>query len=390
MLQRTTRDGQEFTVTVASDLAGLGREWPGLGDLAGLGAYIFQAREVLEIWLGTIGLARRTRPLFVAVALRDGTPVMMVALGIERRGGVRVLTFLDGGVTDYNAPILFPAGWAIDSATMARIWERIVEALPRFDSAVLEKIPAVVGETANPFALIFTQANNDSAHVLELVGSWQDYVATRMPRARDSRRKRRNLARIGAVGYRVAATQGEHDAILEEMLRHKRRRYIETRGVDGLARPGYLAYFRELTARLAAGGYVHASALFCGDTMVATHWGLMCERRLYSLMPGFAGNQWTRYSPGRLLDEDLIAWCFANDVATLDFGAGDEPYKFEFGAERVAFTRAELARTPVGAIHIGVIRARRRLGASTTGRLIKQAVASVRRALRRLRRGETA
>jgi len=390
MLQRaTTSDRREFTVSVATDLAGPGREWPGLRDLDALSAYIFQAREVLEIWLATIGLARRTQPLFVEVALGDGTPVMMLALGIERRGAVRVLTFLDGGVTDYNAPILFPAGRAIDAATMAGIWDRIVQVLPRFDSAVLEKIPAVVGDATNPLALIFTQANADSAHVLELAGSWKEYGATRMPRVRDSRRKRRNLSRIGAVDYRVAATQGEHDAFLEQMLRQKRRRYLETRGLDGLTRPGYLAYFRELTARLAAGGYVHSSALFCGDAIVATHWGLLCDRRLYSLMPGFAG-EWTRYSPGRLLDEDLIAWCFANGVTTLDFGAGDEPYKFEFGAERVAFTRAELARTPIGAIHIGLVRARRRLGASTTGRLIKQAIAAVRRALRRSRRGETA
>src|SRR5579872_2820370 len=99
----------ELTVRVTGTLAELADLWP-RGTLPGAARlHAFQCAEVLQIWCETIGAARHTRPLFVAVSDEQGEAVMLLALGIERELGARVLRFLDGGVCDYTWPVLFPA-----------------------------------------------------------------------------------------------------------------------------------------------------------------------------------------------------------------------------------------------------------------------------------------
>jgi CelD/BcsL family acetyltransferase involved in cellulose biosynthesis len=64
--------------------------------------------------------------------------------------GLRVLTFLDGTVSDYNAAVVFEGARHWNEAAIADIWRDIQARLPPFDVAILKKMPDTVEDWPNP------------------------------------------------------------------------------------------------------------------------------------------------------------------------------------------------------------------------------------------------
>jgi CelD/BcsL family acetyltransferase involved in cellulose biosynthesis len=351
----------DFRVQIAATVDALTEDWPRL-DRPGPGAHlIFQTADFIAVWADTIGAARRVHPLFIRIE-KDGALLMLLALGLEQRRGARVLTFLDGGVSDYNAPILFPAAQRLPAAAAPELWRSILAALPDFDAAILEKMPAQVNGVANPlFALSEDGASAPSGHVIPLQGSWDDFVAQRLHRPKDSKRKRRRLAEAGAVRMHIAQSQADVDRIFPVLIKQKTRRYLELNGEDGFERPGYRRYFAEITAQLFPRGVAHLSALEVAGEILATHWGLVHGGRFYCLMLAYADHPLARFSPGRLLVEDLVAWSFAQGLTAFDLGVGDTEWKHLFQPERLPLAHASLAGNALGWAYLEARKLRDRL-----------------------------
>lgn len=333
-----------YTIRTSHDLAAMADIWPSIAAPLP-GAHIFQTREYLEVWLQTIGAARRVQPCFVSVSDAHGLRALL-PLGIEMRRGARVLTFLDGGVCDYNAPILLPTPEGAAPLSSA-LWREIIAAAPSVDSVVLEKMPLRLGNTVNPLSAGIRRTAPPSAYEIPLAGTWPAYEASRLHRAKDSRRKRRRLAEAGSVRFIVAQTRPEAERLFAALIAQKTRRYFEKNGSDGFERPGYRRYFEMMTERFFP-AHVHISALEVNGELLATHWGLLYGRRFYCLMLAYAASPLAQYSPARLLVEDLIAWCYANGFDTFDLGVGDARWKMLVGAEPTALAHTAMPLTAYG------------------------------------------
>jgi CelD/BcsL family acetyltransferase involved in cellulose biosynthesis len=334
-------------IQVSRDLGDFTVFWPRSDERGSARCHVFQCADVLKVWLDTIGVARGVDPHFVVVSDERGERGFALALGIERRYGVRVLTFLDGGVSDYNAPVVFANASAGCPWSLPHLIERLRGVLPPFDLVMFEKMPADVLDRVNPLVQTDMEKHVPSGHTTMLPGSWAEFAATRLPRRADARRKRRKLEAMGKLTFVVADDAPSRERLLEAMIRQKTQRYIETRGWDGFDRPGYRTYFRRMTERLGSSGTVHACALQLDDKVIAAHWGLVAGARFYSLMPSFDA-EWSRFSPGRLLLEELIAWSYAHGITCFDFGIGDESYKFEFRDAVLPLFRAVIPVTLAG------------------------------------------
>ena len=267
-------------IWLTSDLRNFEAFWPRSDRLGKAQSWAFQCANVLEVWCDTFGAARHTQALFVAVVDAKDRALALLPLGIERRlGGIRVLTFLDGGVCDYNAPVLFATFRDWDVETTRALWRGLLKILPPFDVAVLEKMPAYVGELPNPLVHLVTRPFPGSGHAVVLSGSWANFAANRLPDQRNVKRHRLQLAKMGALKFEIATTREEYKVFLDAMIRQKSRRYIETRGVNGFDRPGARSYFQEFIYRLSSQRLLHLSVLKLDDTIIAAHWGLVVGRR---------------------------------------------------------------------------------------------------------------
>jgi CelD/BcsL family acetyltransferase involved in cellulose biosynthesis len=329
---------------VSRDLKDFKHTWPRSDNMHGARGYIFQCADILEVWLDTIGRARQTEPFFVLIKNEHNEPWLALALGIERRSGVRVLTFLDGGVSDYNAPLLLSARKPTSSLRLDDLVHELRGVMSSFDAALFEKMPTKILDCQNPLVHPQLGASPESGHVMTLTGTWEEY---RSKRAGKRQRKRKSmLEKAGRAVFTIAEDRSTRQRILAAMMRQKSRRYIETRGWDGFDRPGYRRYFPQMTERLSS--TIHVSALELDGRIIATNWGMLLGQRFYILMPSF-DKEYQELSPGRLLTEYLIEWSYRNGLNALDFGVGDQIYKLKYCDTIVPLVRTIIPVNPVGA-----------------------------------------
>jgi CelD/BcsL family acetyltransferase involved in cellulose biosynthesis len=328
---RTSQSGKPAQIWLTHSLSDFSNFWPRSQRLEAARCYAFQCADILEVRCKTIAPARKIETLFVAVVDDEGSPLMLLPLGIERRFGVRILTFLDGGLSDYNSPIVFPAtrDWREDDVRM--IWRGLQELLPPFDLAILEKMPQQIGDLPNPLILLGTSPFPMSGHATTLSGTWHEFEAKRLPRRRTHRRYRRRLEERGKLTFEIAKTRQQVDTFLEALIRQKIRHHRETLTIAGFDQPGYRNFVTETTYRLPPSeSTVHLSALKLDDTIIAAQWGYVVGSRFYYLIPSYEGGALHSFAPGHLLTEHLLEWSFAQGIEVFDFGVGDEDYKLEY------------------------------------------------------------
>lgn len=301
---------------------------------------------MLEVWTKTIGQARGIKPVFVGVRTQAGKPALFIPFGIQRDRGSRVLRFLDGGVSDYNAPVVFPAASELSDAQ--QFWKALKRQMPRFDVAILEKMPEAVEDLPNPLFALATQTRRESCHAVRLYGPWEKFARERISHLSDSRRRRRKVEKLGNVRFHIAENAEERERFLDAMMRMKRRKFIETKGYDVFTDPGLGNFYRQTTCLLGENGPVQLSALSLDDRILATHWGYVEGDRFYHLMPGHEVGEWRPFAPGRLLNEWLIQWCIDRGLKYLDFGIGDEPYKFDYCDQHIPLRDAFLPASQLG------------------------------------------
>jgi CelD/BcsL family acetyltransferase involved in cellulose biosynthesis len=347
-----------FLITTSETLDAFAPEWPTMTSLEALGSpfsgYAFQCSDHLMVWLQTIGHALDVKPVFVKVTDQQQRTQMFLPLGITRKQGVRILGFLDGGVMDYNAPILHADAAAISAAEMAELWVDIRRAAGLFDVAVLEKISQFAGDQTNPLYSLMPDAWPVSGHTVSVPKD----RATVSPHAADSRRQRKRLAEQGELTFRIARDSEEIERVFDAFIRQKSRRYEETGVPNGLNLPDNRAYYRNLADHPPEEG-VHLSSLSVGDEIIATHWGLVTARRFYFMMPTYEAGPWRKFSAGRLLMEELIAWSHAQGIECFDLGIGDEAYKEKWKDGVVNLAGGRFPQTAVGHAYCAALRSRK-------------------------------
>lgn len=295
--------------------------------------YGFQTYKWLYNWYNTVGEKVSIKLCLVKVETSEGELLMLLPLVIQKKYGVQCLQWLGGLVTDYHAPLLGKRfSDLVDSVKFCYLWEQIKKVLPYFDVVHFEKQPEWISNQYNPFLHLDCWPFHEKSYAATLDGSWEDFnrSKTRKNICADSRRQRRRLAEIGDLQFRVVTECHDIELLTSKMIEQKARRYQETGIRNMFEDEKYRSFYHNTARELVQTGIVHVSGLFLDDTIIAAHWGLVFRDRFYYLMPSFEGGSWAKYSPGRLLQEHLIKWCFDSGIKVFDFTVGDDSYKYNW------------------------------------------------------------
>lgn len=293
--------------------------------------FLFQSFEWQSTWQRTIGVANKVEPHIVVVCAAGGRVLLLLPLGIYRHRGLRVLRFLGDVVTDYNTPLV-ERGFAaeINATEMTELWSAIRRRLPRVDLVWLWRMPASIEGVPNPMIKLAGAAHTDNSFAAILPSSMAEFRKSHAVNWPDTRRRRRRLAERGGVAFDIATDSAAKHDVLERLARHKSRRWRDTGARDLFARPEYLKFYTALTDTSFAYGDVHIASLRVDGRIVAAHWGIIHGDRFYYLVPAFDA-EWSGFSVGRLLLEDLVEWCIREtDIGIFDMTAGGEAYKREW------------------------------------------------------------
>jgi CelD/BcsL family acetyltransferase involved in cellulose biosynthesis len=302
--------------------------------------YAFQSFAWISALLETHGTGNGTRPALVLVTTSSGDPLMLTPLMVRARHGIQILEFIDFGLADYNAPLIDAEfARALDADGFRALWSRILETVGPVDAAVLDKIPARIGQVDNPFLYLGHEPCAMSMQ-LHISGSFDAYFQARSANLRaDTRAKLRRLSRLNPVSFEIIREREKASQVLETMLAQKSRRYRDTGATDHTLNPARRRFYETICAREADGGLVQVSTLMVGEgagaVAVATHVGMVHRGRFYMLMLASDYGDYARYSPGRLMLCEMIRWSFEQGLEVFDFTVGDESYK-------VGWTNAEV------------------------------------------------
>ena len=157
--------------------------------------------------------------------------------------------------------------------------------------------------------------------------TWKDYEAawkqSSVTRNQDGARQRRRLEKeLGPVRFVLDDPRPE---VFDACVHWKSAQYKATGLTDMFADPRNVALFRRLRER----GVLLVSSLSAGDTLLAVHFGSSHDGRLGWWVPAYDA-KFGKFSPGRLLLEELLAASFNRGDVEFDFLIGDEPYKFHY------------------------------------------------------------
>jgi CelD/BcsL family acetyltransferase involved in cellulose biosynthesis len=365
--ERQPRSPLKVELFAGKDLAAA--QWPSIVDdrdlkMRDLKMYVFQSREFLALWRDSIGSANGVEPYLIVVKDGDGRGIFYLPLAIETKFNIRLLRFMDGGVADYNAPIL-AADRTLSPREFAAVWSETLSLLPHFDVIDLKKIASDVAGAVNPLAYLDCTAFAESGHLMPLAAlrDGSDVRPALFRLRRKLKRCAEDLSQAGESHVVVNPTGAALAQVTERLLALKRQRFLQTQMPDFLVAPGVELFYREMMSPARLGSVSHLSALTVGDTVASAHLGFIGRGRFYYIFPAY-DDAFRRYRVGHLLLEQLVDRSVAEGFDTFDLGVGDGRYKDTWATHRLALLSHERAMTAAGQVYLQMRRVRRFVGSS--------------------------
>jgi CelD/BcsL family acetyltransferase involved in cellulose biosynthesis len=317
-------------LTVHTDLAPLEQEWRRFEETADCTP--FQTYDWLSAWQRHVGILTGTTPAIVIA--RCGEAIAFILPLAVQRGMVRRLVFLGNDLCDYNAPLLAPDFTALAPDGFATLWRdigKMLQATPalRHDAVMLEKMPATIGAQKNPLLCLDVHLNASGAYQTALGTDWEQFYTARRSSStrRRDRTKLKRLGEMGAVKFVNPEGAAELALTLDLLIQQKSKAFARM-GVPNLfARPGYVAFYRELATSPRMRALVHLSRLDVGPTWAALNLGLTFRDCYFHILASYDDGEVSRFGPGAAHLRELLRYAISRGLKRFDFTIGDEPYK---------------------------------------------------------------
>jgi CelD/BcsL family acetyltransferase involved in cellulose biosynthesis len=177
---------------------------------------------------------------------------------------------------------------------------------------------------------------------------WQERRVLDKKFVADTERRERNLVRdFGPIRFDLQSQNP--DVALEKLIAAKREQYSRTKVGDALRGSSTHQFLRALsrTDHPLCSGML--STLYAGDTWVASHFGLRCNRTLHYWFPVY-NPELASYGPGRLLLKQILNCGNEHGISRIDRGAGDTVAKRDFSTSQHHFLKGLWSRGGVRAM----------------------------------------
>lgn len=272
---------------------------------------------------------------FVIVAGHDseGRVVFIWPFEIERKRGVRVLSWLGRAHANYNMGLFEPA-FAERITGDDLMWLLVAAAKSaRADIAALRGQPVEWEGKPNPFLKLPHRPSASAGYAAKLNRDFDAYFGEQFSsRSRNQlKRKEKWLADQEPLVIAWAKSVARQRDLLEIFFVQKTQRFAEQGIRDAFADIGHRDFFRELaTLPEEDGARLHIGSLELGDAVIATSASAIHKGRCYLLFSSLAEGAVRKGSPGSILFWRQIEDLSQRGVEYYDMGAGAARHKDEW------------------------------------------------------------
>jgi CelD/BcsL family acetyltransferase involved in cellulose biosynthesis len=319
---------------------------------------VYQTRAWLLPWAETLGRGAGLAPVFVIARAADGAPLVLLCLGVRRRGLARIATFLGGKDSNVNLPLIRP-GVALD----ARDWRQLLSCAARQlgrhapDAFLFANQPHDWAGVANSLAVLPWRPSPSAAVAARLAPRAEDFFLRALSREarKKLRRKAARLAELGPLAHRVAATPAERAAVLDAFFTQKIERLRALNIASDFDDPRMRRFIEAASEGGPRGAGIELHALYTGERIVAVYGGAAHAGHWSGMFNSFDPDPAVaRSSPGDLLLMAVIDAQCAAGRQRVDLGIGEARYKAAFCGETIALFDTFAPITAKGAAVLAV------------------------------------
>ena len=297
---------------------------------------IFATPQWNRLWWEEFGSTGLRKDLLVLTMRRGDEPLAVVPLYRKHEDGRKILRFVGGiDLTDYLGPIC---------ATDCR--EEVAETLTawltdtdvEWDEFDAHNMPVPYGfaeflvDHADRRGLAFTLEQEETAAVMPLPASWEEYEASLISKERhELRRKRRRLGREYPDAIVRTATEESLDVDLKTFVEMHR-------GAEGhkghFMKPEIATFFERVARSFIAEGWLRLDLLEVGSRAIASTFSFVYDGTFYLYNSAYEPDA-ARLSPGLVLVSHLVERSIDEGLEVFDFLRGPERYKYQLGGQAV-------------------------------------------------------
>ncbi|SHG49390.1 Acetyltransferase involved in cellulose biosynthesis, CelD/BcsL family [Kaistia soli DSM 19436] len=329
-----TRPALEFnhlSISVHAEASEIEADWRALFEDAG--TTVYQSFDWINCWLATAARALGIRPALVAMRF-EGRLVMLMPLGVERIGPLRVARHLGGEHANIRMPLV-ATDWRLSAAEAAtnRLLARVASAIGGVDLFDFDALP--VDQPGTPLFLAAHPAARPARINVGTLALKADFAALLAEhrgakKSKKHRWQKNALASVGGYRLRRAESQADAEAMFDAFLAEKAAWFRRKGIADSFAEAGIAPFFRALIARRWAGDgntVIDIDAIEFDGAFHAILGSGTASGRQSGYFLAVTDDEWRRISPGELLIHDVVAAACARGTACLDLGRGEERYK---------------------------------------------------------------
>ncbi len=288
----------------------------------------------LDVWMRHFGAD--AAPVFLS--FRAGEALVGVAALDMERDGARTLG--DHNVSDYAGPL---AASGHEEVVAGGLLEWLVEDLtPHVELWGLRAagaLAASLAAVAEPMGWEAEQTFEAVSPQTALPADFESYLASLSKHSRhEIRRKLRNLAAAGTVGFESATDPATVSAQMERFLELMR---ISRDDKDEFLTPAMEAFFRDLAITFAGLGLLRLSSLNLDGVTTAMTLAFESADTTFLYNSGY-DPAFSQYAVGLLCKVYALRNSIARGKRTFDFLRGAEPYKQELGGQPLEIVTVKL------------------------------------------------
>lgn len=284
--------------------------------------YIFQTFEWQKLWLEKKIEHKHNIINYTILIYENKKLIMILPLNIENTYKIKTLRWSGFPFSDYNVPLIIK-NKKILKEDFFIIWKLILESLQDCDCVVLDNQPEKILDLDNPFYYFLNKKINNEYYGISLNKDFE----IKKNELDNIKYQTNRLGKFGKLVFKIAKDESEKKKILDYIIQHKSKQYINTRAWNLFKERFNKEFF--LLSNLIMNNKSYITYMKINDEIIAAHSGYIYQNICYYLFPVY-NLDYYKYSPGKILLKKIIDESRLNSIDYFDLTIGSENYKKKY------------------------------------------------------------
>ena len=289
---------------------------------------VFQLPDWIDIVAKNLNHFDKLKIVFV---YNNNDTILVAPFRIRNIFGCKELCWLSSDIIDYNN-IIISNSFNFKDVSFKQVWKKIIYDLSdKCDLIFFNKNPEFIGSVQNPI-INSKYKYYQKSYQLNLDSFDYDYfykTKNNNKSKQTDRRKEKKLNHGDDLICSYENINSQNFQLIEKLISEKIFSY-KSKKEKTFDYKNVVNQYKELVCSNSLDYKFNLSILKKNNIKISSILGVIYNGIYYYLIPVTHNSKFKQLSPGRFHIINLIRWSIKNNIKTIDFTAGDEPYKLNW------------------------------------------------------------